>query len=158
MLFPGPNETVEHLALKLAAYILFWEFELIVQPSAKHTALLNQEFIPDLMGLNDAGEVKLWVECGQVSMNKLTKLTRRFPYARVVVIKENERESERFRQDLKDQHDHDEKIEVLSWPAQQFKEWMRALQEKTEVFGEGGGLSLNVVINEHPLVAEMKIF
>lgn len=158
ILVPRPHETVEHLGLKLAAYVLFWDFEPIVEANVKHPALLNQEFIPDLLGLGDDGMAVLWVECGSVTMHKLTKLTRRFPYARLVVIKEDERQAQRLRRDMQDQLDRHEKVEVLGWPENLFKEWMSALQEKTEIYGEGGGLSLNVVVNERTFVADLKKF
>lgn len=158
LLVPGPNETGEHLALKLAAYLLFWDEQPIVEASSKHPALANQEFIPDLMALDDSGDIRLWVECGQVTMHKLGKLTRRIPQARLVVVKATEREAARLRQDLKDQLDRQEKVEVLSFPGTKFKEWLGTLREKTEVYGEGGGLMLNAVVNEHPIVAELKVF
>lgn len=158
ILIPGPNEPDAHLALKLAACILFWDFEPIAGVSAKHPALLGQEFIPDLLALDQAGQAKLWVECGPTAMNKLGKLTRRFPWSRIVVMKETEREAQRLRQDLLDQVDKQAKIEIVAWPGTLFKEWMQSVQEKTEVYGEGGGLTLNVVINERPLVAELKAF
>lgn len=158
ILVPRPHETVEHLGLKLAAYVLFWDQEPIVEASVKHPALLNQEFIPDLMGLGSDGQATLWVECGQVTMHKLTKLTRRFPGARLIVIKEDERQAQRLRSDMLDELDRHEKVEVLAWPNGLFKEWMSTLQEKTEVYGEGGGLTLNVVVNEKPFVADFKVF
>lgn len=154
----GPNETQEHMALKLAAYLLFWDLEPIVDAGPKHSALLNQEFVPDLMALNIEGQVQLWVECGQTSMNKLIKLVRRFPYTRVLVMRASERDAARLRKDLEAQHDRSERIEVIGWPAASFREWMDALQEKTEVYGEGGGLTLNVVINEKMIVAELKAY
>lgn len=156
LLVPGPNESGEHLALKLAAYLLFWDRSPIVAASAKHPALADQEFLPDLMALNDAGEIDLWVDCGSTTMNKLTKLTRRLPWARLVVIKTNEREAARLRKDMAAKLDRPERIEVLAWPGTQFKDWVGALREKTEVYGEGGGLMLNAVVNEHPFVAEFK--
>jgi hypothetical protein len=158
VLAAGPNETGEHLALKLGAFLLFWDQEPIVDASAKHPALLGQEFIPDLMALTVEGQAGLWVECGQTSMNKLAKVVRRFPYTRLVVLKASEREAERLRRDLASQHDRPERVEVLGWPADSFKEWKGALSEKTEVYGEGGGLMLNAVVNERPIVAELRRF
>lgn len=156
LLVQGPNETPEHMALKLAAYLLLWDAQPIMGAGVKHPALCNQEFIPDVMALNDAGEVRLWAECGQVTLHKLGKLVRRLPQARLVVMKATEREALRLRQDLKDKLDRSEKIEILGWPGPLFKEWLAALAEKTEVFGEAGGHMLNVVINEKPLVAEFR--
>ncbi len=153
----GPNETGAHLALKLAAYLLFWDLEPIVDASPKTPALAAFEFMPDVLALDEAGETRLWVECGSVTMHKLLKLTRRLPQARVVVLKETQREAERLRQDIAEQLDRHEKVEILAWPGRQFQEWLAALGEKTEVFGEAGGLMLNVVVNERPVVAELTV-
>lgn len=154
----GPNEKLEHLGLKLSAFVLFWDYSPIVGASPKHPALLNQEFIPDLLGTNEAGEARLWVECGQVTLHKLAKLPRRFPSARLVVIKASEREAIRLRKDMTEQLDRQERIEVLSWPDGVFSEWMSALEEKIEVYGEGGGVTLNLVINERPFAVDLKSF
>lgn len=158
LLVPGPNETGEHLALKLAAYLLFWDYRPIVEASSRHPALAGQEFKPDLMALDESGQVRLWVECGHVTLHKLQKLVRRLPYARIVVIKASEREALRLREDLKERLGRQERIEVLGWPGAQFKDWLGSLREKTEIYGEGGGLMINAVVNERPLVAELKKF
>ena len=158
LLVPGPNETGEHLALKLAAYLLFWDQNPVVEASSRHPALAGQEFIPDLMALNDSGEIALWVECGQATLHKLGKLVRRLPAARIVVIKATEREAARLRQDVGDRLDRPERIEVLAWPGRSFHQWLAVVREKTEVYGEGGGLMINAVVNEHPIVAELKVF
>lgn len=158
VLVPALNETGEHLALKLASYLLFWDCQPVVEASSRHPALAGQEFVPDLMALDDSGQVRLWVECGQVTMHKLKKLTRRLPAARIVVVKATEREAARLRGDLKDRLERQERIEVLGLPGTKFKEWLGCLRERTEIYGESGGLTINAVVNEHPLVAEFGKF
>ncbi|MFA6002779.1 MAG: YaeQ family protein [Elusimicrobiota bacterium] len=154
----GPNEPEEHLALKLAAYILFWDQEPILDAGVKTPALADYEFLPDLVALDDGGGIKLWVECGSTTMHKLMKLTRRVPQGRIVVIKETEREALRLRKDLKEQLDRESRVEIMAWPGTLFQEWTAWVHEKTEVYGECGGLMINVVVNEHPIVAELKLF
>ncbi len=158
LLVPGPNETPQHLALKLAAYLMFWDFEPIVEASGKHPALLQQEFIPDLMGLDEAGAVRLWVECGNVTLHKIGKLLRRFPAARLVVLKATEREALRLRASLSESLEKGSKIEILAWPGKQFEQWLGIVWEKTEVYGEAGDRNLNLVINEVLVVADFKVF
>ena len=158
LLVPAPNETGEHLALKLAAYILFWNDEPIVSASAKHPALAGQEFIPDLMALDDSGAIRLWIECGHTTMNKLSKLIRRLPQADIVALQASEREAARLRADLTAQVGRQERVRILSWPGALFKDWLAVIGEKTEVYGEGNGLLINTVINERPFAAEMIVF
>jgi hypothetical protein len=162
LLVPGPNESFDHLGLKLAAFLLFWKFGPIVDPSIKTPALASYEFLPDLIALDEGGTCVLWVECGTATMHKMTKLTRRLPHARIVVLKENERGALRLRADVNDefktQPDRSAKVEIWAWQGDAFKDWMRALTEKTEVYGESGELSINAVVNDHPVVADFKAY
>jgi hypothetical protein len=152
-----PEETHDHLALKLAGFLLFWGEDPIVEPSAKHAALQGQEFRPDLLALGGAGEASLWVECGQVSLNKLLKVPRRFPRVRLVVLKETPEEARRLRRDLEEENGRGE-VEVWAWPEGRFGEWRNALAELTEVFGEARGRAMNLVINHVPVAVDLLAF
>jgi hypothetical protein len=161
LLVSGPSEPDDHLAHRLAAFILFWDYEPILDASVKTPALADYEFLPDLIGLDAGGEAVLWVECGSVTMNKLTKITRRLPRARLVVMKETERQAAELRRDLVAGFDRPEKVEILAWPEKSYKDWARvvaAKADKTEAFGEASGHLLNVVINEAMVVVEFKSF
>ena len=158
VLVPAAHETAEHLGLKLASYLLFWDLNPVVGASPRHPALAGQEFAPDLMALDDAGAVRLWVECGKVTLHKLGKLTRRLPGTRLVVLKASENEAQRLRLEMKERLDRGDAVEILAWPGGQFGQWMEALQDKTEIYGEAGARTLNIVVNERPLVAELKAF
>jgi hypothetical protein len=159
LLVSGQSEPDDHLAHRLAATILFWDYEPILDASVKTPALADYEFLPDLLGLNAAGEAVLWVECGSVTMNKLTKITRRLPRARLVVMKETERQAAELRRDLEAGFDRPEKVEILAWPGTTYKEWAAAVAghaDKTEVFGEASGLMINAVMNDAMFVIEFK--
>ena len=110
------------------------------------------------MALDGDGAIKLWVECGSTTMNKLTKLTRRLPQGRIVVMKEDERDAQRLREDIRKALEREARVEIWAWPGRQFREWVSALKERTSICGEAGGLLINVVVNEQPLVAELKRF
>lgn len=153
-LVSGPNEPDEHLAHKLAAYILFWDYEPMLDATAKTPALAQFEFVPDLLGLDEGGGLKLWVECGTVTRHKLTKITRRAPGCRIVVMKENEREAARLRSELEEQFDRPERVEILAWPQGCYRQWVRAVAGKTEAFGETSGQMINAVLNEQMFVVE----
>jgi hypothetical protein len=158
LLVPGPNEIGERLALKLAAFLLFWRFDPKVDASVKTPALTRFEFLPDVVALDEGGEIVLWVDCQTTTMNKLDKLIKRLPYARIIVFKEDERGAARLRADVTAKLEKAERIEIVCFPGAQFKDWVSCLREKTEVFGESGELMINAVVNEVPLVAEMKTF
>lgn len=156
ILVPGINEPVEHRALKLASYLLFWPQDPAIDISPKTPALAGYDFLPDLMALDDTGAIQLWVECGSTTMNKLTKLTRRLPRGRIVVMKETERDAQRLREELRARLGREARVEILAWPGRLFRDWVSALREDTEVYGESGGLLINVVVNERPFAAELK--
>ncbi len=158
LLVPGINESIEHRALKLASYLLFWSENPIMDVSLRNSALAGYDFLPDLMALDETGAIKLWVECGSTTMNKLNKLTRRLSQSRIVVMKETEHDANRLREELRRKLEREARVEIWSWPDRLFREWVSALREKTEIYGESGGLLINVVVNEHPLVAELKRF
>jgi hypothetical protein len=155
ILAQGAQETFDHLALRLSAPILFWALEPKMELSPKHPALAQMEFRPDFIALNEAGETLLWGECGNVSLNKIDKVLRRCPYARVVVLKASPAEGAKMRKDLEDGVDRQERVEVLSWKPEDFAQWRDAVGELTEIFGESTERSVNLVINDVPLAADL---
>ncbi len=158
VLIAGPNELDDHVKHKLAAYILFWADEPTLDASLKMPALANYEFMPDLIAFDLHAEIKLWVEVDSVTQHQLTKVTRRAPNARVVVLKQNPREAQRLRAELELQFDRPERVEIFSWPDGLYKEWLKAVGEKVEVFGESDGRMINAVVNEVPLVVEFESY
>jgi uncharacterized protein YaeQ len=156
----GPSEPEEHLALKLGAYVLFWDHDPLIDASPKLPALAAFDFLPDVLCLDASGDIALWVECGSYTMNKLTKLTRRVPVGRgrIVVLKPTERDAQRMRRDVDEQLDRPQRIEILAWPGDTFKSWISAVAEKTEIYGEASALSINAVVNEVPVAVDFRRF
>lgn len=155
LLVPKPEEKLDHLALKLAAYTMFHQEEPIVEPSSEHPALLGFDLKPDVMVLDEAGEIKIWIECGPASLNKLDKVTRRFTQARIVVLKAQPREALRQRDEVTGEIRHGTKIEIWAWPDGMFQNWLGAVEEKSEVFGEAHEKSMNLVLNHTPIAVDM---
>lgn len=155
VLVPQQAETLEHLALKLSGFLLFWDYAPLVELSLKHPALAGQDFKPDLVALDGSGGISLWVECGKVALHKLDKMTRRYPSAKLVVLKATEAEARRLREDAREKLDRQELLEIWAWRQADFEAWKGALRENTHVLGEASGRSLNLVINETPLAADL---
>ena len=158
LIVQGPNEPEEHLALKLAACVLFWDKEPLLDASAKTPALAQYDFLPDVLGLDEAGGIALWVECGSSTMNKLSKLTRRVPagQGRIVVLKATARDADRLRSEVSEQLDKPQRVEIIAWPGTSFKEWTAAVGEKTEIYGEASELSINAVVNQIPFTVDLE--
>ncbi|MFA6434686.1 MAG: YaeQ family protein [Elusimicrobiales bacterium] len=155
LLVAKEEETVEHVALRLAAAILFFDREPALEAGPSHPAVLDIGFYPDLLVTDDAGEAAVWIECGTVAVNKLTKVARRLRAARLVVLKESLEDGRRFREVVKKEVSKGEKIEIWAWPKEEFAKWVAALKESTHVFGEASGQSLNLVINDVPFAVQL---
>ncbi|MFH1619126.1 MAG: YaeQ family protein [bacterium] len=150
------EETAEHLALRLSACMLFWEYRPAVGVGPRDPALSGMEFLPDLMGTGEDGRISLWVECGNVTVNKLSKLSRRLREARIVVLKESREDGLRLRAAVRDQITKEgDRIEILCWPAQEFRRWAGVLEESNHAVGEAQGCSLNMVLNESAFAVQL---
>ena len=151
----GREETFENLALRLAGYALFWPLDPQVEISPKHPAVEQVEYRPDFLALTAGGELALWGECGNVSIRKLDKLTRRYPGARIVALKASPAEGRQLRENLKEAADRHHRIEILSFQPHDFNAWRDALTQATEVFGESDERSLNLVVNDVALACTL---
>lgn len=158
LLVPYASELPDHLALRLAAVVLFWDYEPSAELSAKHPALADQEFTPDCIALDEAGRVKLWVEVGRTTANKLDKLTKRYSDARIVVLTSNERDAKKMRALADDKVTRNKGLEIWSFRREDFHAWFGALREDTYVAGEARDHSMNLVINDVPLALELVKF
>lgn len=142
------EETPEHVALRLTAALLFFDREPALETSPCDPAVADIGFFPDLMVPDDAGSVAVWIECGNVALNKLTKVARRIRGGRLVIIKESIEAGRRLREVIKKEISKGEKVEVWAWPKEEFARWTAAIKESNYVFGETSGTALNLVLNE----------
>lgn len=150
LLVAKEEEPVEHVALRLAAAILFFDREPALEVGPNHPAVVDVGFYPDLLVTDEAGAISIWIECGTVATNKLTKVARRLRAARLVVLRESPEDGRRFRAVIQKEIPKGEKIEVWAWPKDEFAKWTAALRESSHVFGEASERSLNLVLNEVP--------
>ena len=148
------EETHEHLALRLAAAVLFFDGE-PVEPGPNDHALGDIGFVPDLMVPDGIGGIKVWVECGNVAVNKLTKVARRIKDGRLVILKEDVEGGRRLREVIKKEINKGERIEVWAWNRKDFALWNKALKESNYLYGEATGHSLNLVVNETPFSVDL---
>jgi uncharacterized protein YaeQ len=142
-----PEEKLDHLAMKLAAFAMFLPDGPVVEPATDHPGLQGLDIRPDVCTTNDAGELAAWIECGEVSINKLDKLARRLPETRIIVIKSEMRQATQLRARLTDEVKHGARIEIWTWPEGTFKTWLNAMEDKTELFGDAHEKSFNLVVN-----------
>lgn len=149
------EETVEHVALRLAAAILFFDLEPALEVGPNHPAVVDVGFYPDLLVTDAAGGIAVWIECGNVAVNKLTKVARRLRDGRLVALRESPEDGCRFREVIKKEIPKGARIDVWAWPKEEFVKWVGALKESSHVFGEASGKSLNLVLNEVPFDVQL---
>ena len=142
------EETTDHVALRLAAAVLFFDSVPALDVGPADPLIADIGFVPDLLVPDGTGGIAVWIECGNVANNKLVKVARRIKEGRLVVLKENEAGGRRLREVVKNEVRNGEFIEVLAWPKEEFARWKAALHESNYIFGEASGHSLNLVLNE----------
>ncbi len=147
IIFGNDEETPDHLALRLAAAALFFDGE-PVEPGPSDHVLADIGFVPDLMVPDGVGGIKVWIECGNVAVNKLTKVARRIKDGRLVILKEDLPGGLRLREVIKKEINKGERVEVWAWNRADFTRWKAALKESNYLYGEASGQSLNLVVNE----------
>ena len=59
LLVAKEEETTEHVALRLAAAILFFDREPALEVGPSHPAVVDIGFYPDLLVMNDEGEIDI---------------------------------------------------------------------------------------------------
>lgn len=146
LLVPIQQETDEHLLLKLAASILFQPLHPIVTPSLQHPALQGQDFVPDLLQVNDQNEVTLWMECGKTTTHKLEKVCKRYREARIIMLTSQPREAKQMAAELGDASWN--RVEYFCFAEGEFAKWAGSVREVNEIFGEASETEMNLVVND----------
>ncbi len=141
--------------MKLAAFAMFLPQGPVVEPATDHPGLQGLEIRPDVCTMNEAGEIAVWIECGEVSINKLDKLARRLPETRIVVIKATKHQALQLRERLSDEVKQGARIEIWTWPEGAFQTWLASMEDKTELFGEAHEKSFNLVVNGVPYAVDL---
>ncbi len=83
------GESPEHIILKMLAAALYYEPDIAIEPHG-----IDQKYKPDLCVENEAGQPKIWVECGKLKPEKLVKLTRRYRETTFLVVKQTLQETQ----------------------------------------------------------------
>lgn len=109
ILVKNDSEGREHVVLKLLAYCLFYDERLRVEPD------LGMHYRPDLavQGEHDVPEV--WIDCGQIGLEKAEKLSRKLRSTRLVFIKESVQELTRFKATMDKKVEYANRIEYLAF-------------------------------------------
>lgn len=147
-----PEETPEHLALRFAALLVFFNENPVLDVRADDPMITNVSFMPDLLVSDPVDGILIWIECGTIATNKLVKVARRTKHSRFVILKENPEEARKTREILKKNVRDHERIEILAFPEESFPAWLEEVQrtENAYVYGDASVKGLNLVLNQTP--------
>ena len=122
-------ESEFHVHAKALLYALYHKD----YPTLRVEAKLDERFQPDLCAADYDGTMRFWAECGNVSLNKIEKLFKKYRQAHFVFVKE-ERDIPVFEKNLKKQLKEMRSlplVDIIVYP-EHFQEWN--VSEEGDVF------------------------
>lgn len=131
------TETTRHVLLKLLGYLLFYRERLQMEPRLEDD---NIPFRPDLVELDYQMRARLWVECGECSVQKLNKLAVKVPEADLWVIKRSKFEVEELMQAMHKSRLRRNRYNLLALDHGVFDELRGRLATRNELFWVNGTL------------------
>jgi hypothetical protein len=89
------GESVRHIALKILAYVLFRHeaepFPLFIEKG------VGQRHNPDLVATDgETGAVRLWIDCGQIEVQRLGRIAAQNRQANIIVVKAGANEAQLY--------------------------------------------------------------
>ena len=113
------TETIEHVVLKLMAFVIFHRERVQVELNLHRPDI---PFTPDIVQLDYEMRVKLWVECGECSLNKLDKLAVKAPEAEIWIVKRSESSARDLLKALQKEELRENRYHILGLDAAMFDE------------------------------------
>jgi len=84
------GESLDHVMLKLLAFIIFFEHTPSVETS------VDWRYTPDLVAFDSYGRLRLWVECADVAPEKIKKILQKYHNVKLVILKITDGEAKSF--------------------------------------------------------------
>jgi hypothetical protein len=131
------TETINHVLLKLLAYVLFYRERLQLEVNLHQDSI---PFKPDLVQLDYELRPKLWVECGECSVAKLDKLAVKVPEAEIWVVKKSPVEIENLVRAMAKEELRRERYHLIGFDSEVFQELCGLLSSRNQFTWIGGGL------------------
>lgn len=125
------TETTRHVLLKLFGFLLFHRERLLMEPRLQDD---NIPFRPDLVQLDYQLRPRLWVECGDCSVQKLDRLAVKVPEAEIWVLKQSSAEVEELMLAMRKHNLREQRYHLLAFDSEMFDEIQSRLSARNEVF------------------------
>ena len=124
------TETVEHVALKLIGFLLFYNERLQIGSNLHDE---NIPFVPDLVELDYQLQPKLWVECGDCTVNKLNKLAVKAHEAKIWIMQRSPEALEQLRRGMEKEELRRDRYQLIALDAAMFDEVVALLKPRNEL-------------------------
>ncbi|MDB6033743.1 MAG: hypothetical protein JWM16_4081 [Verrucomicrobiales bacterium] len=131
------TETINHVMLKLLAYVLFYRERLQLEVNLHQDSI---PFKPDLVQLDYELRPKLWVECGECSVTKLDKLAVKVPEAEIWVVKKSPDEVESIMRGMAKEGLRRDRYDLIAFDFDVFQELCGLLSSRNQFTWIGGSL------------------
>jgi uncharacterized protein YaeQ len=131
------TETSRHVLLKLFGYLLFHRDRLQIEPRLEDDHI---PFRPDLVELDYQLRPRLWVECGECSVQKLDKLAVKVPEAELWILKRSVAEVEDLLAGMRKERLRENRYNLLALDHEQFDEIRSRLGTRNEILWVNGRL------------------
>jgi uncharacterized protein YaeQ len=131
------TETTRHILLKLLALFLFHRDRLFVERRLEDD---NIPFRPDLVELDYQLRPRLWVECGECSVQKLDKLAVKVPEAELWVVKRSLAEVHELMQAMRKHRLRENRYRFVAFDHAMFDELRSHLRTRNEILWVRGSL------------------
>lgn len=118
------GESVRHVSLKLLAYLLYFDDEPVIE------IRVGQHYKPDLV-CRDGHDVTLWVECGEVGVKKLDRVSTKNHRARVVVVKPTRGTAEQYKLAAEKRLKRPERVTYLAFDDGFLRSFVEAFSTRT---------------------------
>lgn len=140
------EESRRHVALKLMGYALYYEELLKVDMD------VGLGFKADLVSVDYDSTVTLWVDCGNAKIKKIEGLKTKLRQARIVLMKEDRYELERFKAQVDKKTEDNERVEYLAFDPHFIDQLGQNFQRNNEftIYEIDTGL-IGVIINQQIL-------
>lgn len=127
ILVKNASEGRIHVLLKLLAYMLFYDERLEIEKD------IGMHYKPDLVICEPPSLPELWIDCGQISLEKVDTLSRKLKQTRIVILKRSRSELRNFTRMAAKKVSYPERIEYLAFEKSFLENLAASLQKKNQL-------------------------
>src|SRR3954451_21925116 len=124
------TESITHVALKFLAYLIFFRDRLQIETNL-HMATIP--FVPDLVQLDYELRPRLWVECGECTVNKLNKLAVKVPESEIWIVKRSPAAAEHLFQAMAKEELRRNRYQLIALDAEMLEEFCGLMRSRNEL-------------------------